>query len=627
MSFFGQNFLGFIAAAALIFESSAWAFQRPQYELRYLDDSSQLRVSYDYVIVGGGTSGLTVADRLTEDGKSTVLVIENGPLVESPLISEIMGGFGGMGSGYTYNTMSVPQSHLRNRTFPVLTGRVVGGSSAVNAMMTVRGTSEDYDRWGELFGQGSSWNWKNLLPYFKKALSFTLPDPLVASAFNITHDLQYWGNTSHIYAGWPSFQYPGLVPAIDAFREVPGVEFPVDSGAGRAGVYWFPTFLDPKNVQRSYAKTGHYERINRTNYDLIADTRVTKVLFDGRRAIGVSAQQTRLNTTLLSNVNASKEVILAAGAIHTPQLLQLSGLGPKKLLESAGVQTIVDLPGVGQNFQDHPMLSTVQNFTIHPEPSDLFGESNFSTWAQEVWAFNRTGPYSLGVGNVAAWLPMPVISPTYHETIASKLETQEHSAFLAPGTDPTVVEGYRAQMKNLASSIRSNNTAFYSLSLTGSRAPGGASVFLHPLSRGTVNIDVRKPNATEPIVDYRALSNPLDVEILVEFIKFTRLYHFNTSLAAFNPKEIAPGENVKSSEELAAYVQRSITPSEYHPSGTAAMLPRELGGVVNESLLVYGVDGLRIVDASIMPTLPGANTCQTVYAVAEKAADLIKSRL
>lgn len=173
-------------------------------------------------------------------------------------------------------------------------------------------------------------------------------------------------------------------------------------------------------------------------------------------------------------------------------------------------------------------------------------------------------------------------------------------------------------MQSLAAAIRSKNTAFYAMTISGSVVPSGAGVFLHPLSRGTVNINITHPDDTEPIVDYRTLSNPVDIDLLVEMIRFERQYLFNTSLSTFGPTEFAPGTAVVSDEALADVVRNHITPSEYHPSGTCAMLPLELGGVVDQNLRVYGVDGLRIVDASVMPMLPGANTCQPVYAIAER---------
>jgi len=156
------------------------------------------------------------------------------------------------------------------------------------------------------------------------------------------------------------------------------------------------------------------------------------------------------------------------------------------------------------------------------------------------------------------------------------------------------------------------------MTISGSSFPDTGGVLLHPLSRGTVNLNITHPENTEPVVDYRTLSNPIDVELIVEIIRFKRQYHFNTSLSAYGPNEISPGSDVLSDEKLAEVVTSGITPSEYHPIGTCAMLPLALGGVVDETLRVYGIDGLRIVDASVMPTLPGANTCQTVYAIAEK---------
>ncbi|RYO84339.1 hypothetical protein DL764_009349 [Monosporascus ibericus] len=444
----------------------------------------------------------------------------------------------------------------------------------------------------------------------------------------MVYDEQFWGNESKVYAGWPSFQYPGLVPQIEAFREMPGVEFPPDSGAGRAGVYWFPTFMDPKKVQRSYARTGHYDNLNRSNYDLITKSKVKKIVLDEGTATGVVFQQTKLNVTTDSTIKADKEVILAAGAIHTPQILQLSGIGPKKILDSAGIDTVVDLAGVGQNFQDHPVLSlriTLQNFAIHPNPQDLLVDGNFSAWAKAAWETNRTGPYSIATGNVAAWLGMPAISPDRHEDIAAKLDAQDHAAQLPPDTDPTVIAGYEAQMKAFVAAIRSPNTAFYSMPVSGSPVPSSGSVLLHSLSRGSVNVNTTDPYDAEPIVDYRALSNPIDADILVEFIKFTRRYHFNTSLAAYGPRETAPGPTVVEDEDIMDYLRTAVSPTLFHPSGTCAMLPKELGGVVDENLSVYGVGRLRVVDASIIPTLPGANTCQTVYAIAEKAADIIKA--
>ncbi|KAI1087401.1 putative GMC oxidoreductase [Rostrohypoxylon terebratum] len=617
--------LSFVTLLFAAVEPFAQASHRPEFQLRFLNGSSQLRPSYDYVIVGAGTAGLTIADRLTANGESTVLVVENGDIVDSPRIKQIYSGTAAMGPTWSYQINSVPQINLKNRTTAVLAGNLVGGSSAINAMMTVRGTSEDYDRWGSFFGNNSSWSWNGLLPYLKKALNFVPPDPAVAELVNITYDASYWGNSSGVYAGWPSFQWPGLTTQIEAFRDMPGVEFPPDSGAGKTGVYWFPTFMDPKQVERSYSRTGHFDGINRTNYDVVTKSHVIKVILEDGIASGVAFRQKIGNATTLTTIKANREVILSAGAIHSPQILQLSGIGPKKLLQSAGINISIDLPGVGQNFQDHPMMFmsiVLANFATHPSPRDMFGNPNFTDWAQELWRTNKTGPYSMGIGNAAAWLSLSVISPRF-ESIAAKLENQDHAAQLPPDTDETVIAGYIAQMKNMAASIRSPNTAFYNHVLSGAGS-SGSLINLHPLSRGSVNINVTDPFNTEPIVDYRALSNPVDTEVMIEFLRFTRRYFFETRLKELIPRQVQPPDYVNEPEDLAGFLAENLSPSEFHPSGTCAMMPRELGGVVDENLNVYGVKHLRVVDASIMPTLPGANTCQTVYAIAEKAVDLIK---
>ncbi len=257
------------------------------------------------------------------------------------------------------------------------------------------------------------------------------------------------------------------------------------------------------------------------------------------------------------------------------------------------------------------------NFTFHPSQEDLFMNATFRSWAQSVWSSNKTGPFSIATGNAAAWLPFRVISSRWAE-IASNLSSQDHGAYLPADTHPSVVAGYKAQLGSYAAALRGNNTAFYNAIISGG-SMNGALVDLHSLSRGTVNIDPTDPEGREPIVDYRTLSNPLDTALMVDMLRFTRRYYLNTTInKGFAPRENMPGDQVQSDADLASYLADSLSPTEFHPVGTCAMLPKELGGVVDEHLRVYGVKSLRIVDGSIMPTLPGANTCQTVYAVAEK---------
>jgi len=227
---------------------------------------------------------------------------------------------------------------------------------------------------------------------------------------------------------------------------------------------------------------------------------------------------------------------------------------------------------------------------------------------------------TIATGNAAAWLPFPVVS-NRSASLAAALAAQDHGAYLAPGTDATVVAGYKAQMTALAEALRTNGTAFYNGAITGTSG-SGILVDLHPLSRGTVHIDPANLGLTaEPRVDYRALANPLDAQVMADIVRFSRrFYTASPGGKRLGGGESAPGAAVQSDDDFRVWLERTLSPTEYHPVGTCAMMPRELGGVVDEQLRVYGVKNLRIVDGSIMPTLPGGNTCQTVYAVAEKVS-------
>jgi len=240
----------------------------------------------------------------------------------------------------------------------------------------------------------------------------------------------------------------------------------------------------------------------------------------------------------------------------------------------------------------------------------------------ELFNTNRTGPYSLGSGNAATMLPLPVIAPDTFEKLARAYELQDPGAYLPRGVDKTIVAGYAAQQKALAAAMRSRGTGYYNLYLSGGSREG-AIVFLHPTSRGTVLINITDPIFGDPIVDYRSLTNPTDLDIWIAFTRFTRRFFKVPSLQVYQPREVLPGLNVTSDEDIAAYVRESMNPSTFHPVGTCSMLPRELGGVVSQELLVYGVKHLSVVDASIMATIPGAYTQQTTYMIGEKVRFLL----
>ncbi|PGH12688.1 hypothetical protein AJ80_06634 [Polytolypa hystricis UAMH7299] len=586
---------------------SAWPLNSPYVTIN--TRQQQLEDEYDYIIVGGGTSGLTVGDRLTEDGQSTVLVIEYGYFGTFPSSHYFLSSVDtGMNPKRMFNLTSQPCPELNNRQFSVGIGCVVGGSSSVNGQVFLRGTSDELDTWAELGNDPSStWTWDGLLPYFKKGITLTPPDPAQAEEFNITYDAKYWGTESKIYATFGEGYLGGVMKVLyNAMRAMPNVNVPVDHGAGEAGLYWYTKSMDPQQYQRSYARTGHWDDVRRSNYEMIVGAKVNKILFDGDNASGVQWISRNDTNSQPVTVRARKEVILAAGTVHTPQVLMLSGIGPSNLLQQANIPVKVDLPGVGSNFQDHSYIPSI----------------GYQWGTSPNMPVTNPGNGGGGPPSLAAMLGLPAVTPDGYEQLAAAFEAQDPTQYLPSSYDETLKEGYRQQHKVMSRLMRSNNVIFLEVMMFGA---GGSVQNLHPMSRGTILIDPTNPEG-DMIVDYRAATNPIDLDVMVENIKFMRRFMTTGELAQYNARETRPGTGVSSDEQLAQWARGQIIPSVFHPIGTCVKMPREWGGVVDEQLQVYGVNKLSIIDASIMPTIPGATTSMTVYAVAEKAADIIKER-
>ncbi|PKS10689.1 hypothetical protein jhhlp_002445 [Lomentospora prolificans] len=557
--------------------------------------ADEIADEYDYVIVGGGTSGLTVGDRLTESGKYTVLVIEEG----------VFHDVTGFAPERMYDITSQPSPALNDRTFMVGIGKGVGGSSLVNGQVWLRGTTEEYDAWKTLGGSNAAdWDWDGLLPYFKKAMTLNPPTEEQIEKYKILYDLDYWGDGEIQVSFSNGTASEQTMILYEAMSKVDGMTIPADSGAGEAGLYWYPMAQDNVNYVRSYARTGHWDDINRENYQMITGSKVSNIIFgDDLTATGVTFRAS--NDTSAITVKAKREVILAAGAIHTPQILMLSGVGPADHLAEAGIEARVDLPGVGSNFQDHSYIPFI-GYTWGIPPND-----------EEPYYGPGSGPDAHP--NLAAMMGLPVITPDRYQEIAAKYAAQEPTEFLPAHYTEEQIEGYRQQQAVFSKLMESSNVVFNEMMLSG---PGGSVQNLHPCSRGDIRLNVSSPES-EVLVDYRAGSNPLDLEIMVEIVKFMRRFMTTGDLEQYQAIESAPGPDVETDEQLLEWVKNNIIPSVFHPIGTTAKMPREWGGVVDEDLFVYGTKNLRIIDSGIQPTLIGATTCETVYAVAEKIAERI----
>lgn len=502
----------------------------------------------------------------------------------------------------------------------VSVGALVGGGSGVNGMTFDRGSKADYDAWETLGNTG--WSWSTLLPYFKKSVTWNPPTPDIAEKYNYTWDTESaYGGRGPIQLSLPPYGWPVMGLMWEAWKQM-GVPKTKEGANGNAvGVFHVPSPMDPVTRTRSYARTAHYDPYrNRSNYHLLTGHQVTEIRFvsDVRRtATGVNVVQRGTNGPKIA-IQAKREVILAAGAVWTPWILQRSGFGPKSVLEAAGIPVKKDFPGVGANLQEHPFAQTVRSFTnnLFPNTNVLLSNTTFYEEALREYNENRTGPLTLARGNQLALLPLKTVQPQWEDIIRAMLsQTAEH--YLPQTYDKNLTEGFIAQLNVIADLF--NRTDNAAIEFPFGSSPVAGSVLLRTLSRGVININTSNPLAP-PVVEYRTFSNPIDIANAVAAFKYSRKFMSLPVFQGLAPVETVPGLNVTSDEDIAIALKSIFNPVFAHPSGTAAMMPEKYGGVVGPDLRVYGARRLSIADASIMPLLPGTHICTTVYAVAEKAS-------
>ncbi|KAH7634025.1 hypothetical protein B0T09DRAFT_101695 [Sordaria sp. MPI-SDFR-AT-0083] len=590
----------------------AAAYPQLQAELRHRTIKPEdTKGAYDYIIVGGGQSGLVVANRLSEDPKVSVLVVEYGYFDNSYDVLDHNNIFRDT-TAWEYNITSVAQTGLgeANRFQKIRSAAVVGGGSAINGMFFNRGSAEDYDDWEKLGNPG--WGFNGLLPYFRKSQTLQTPNPNLARDFNVTWDSTAFGN-GPIQASIYPVQYPEVGKWYQGFVEA-GLEPQQSGDNGHAhGLFWSTRAVDDRTRTRSYARNQYYDPIkDRKNLDLLTGWRVNTVKFDKNKQVTGIVMQPRDSINdpkaKTTTIKAKKEVVLSSGAYHTPQILQRSGIGPASHLKKANIPVLVDLPGVGSNLQDHAVVSMYYQYTnakpLPPPPAE--------------------GPYPV-MANSVALLPVKDMAPSSYLSIARDYLAQQIEKVLPESYTKEQKAGYLKQRELLAADMKKKTAAFVEIPFTGND-PLYIMVQMKPVSRGTVMLNTTDIYA-EPVVDFRTFFNPVDVAIARESLKFVRdILHKTPSFQSLGPLELDPGLGVAGDEALDNRVRSNAGSTTAHQSGTAAMMPRELGGVVDSQLRVYGVRGLRVVDTSIMPLVPAAHTCSSTYAVAEKGADLIKGR-
>ena len=402
---------------------------------------------------------------------------------------------------------------------------------------------------------------------------------------------------------------------------------------------------------------------SRPNYHLLTGNAVSRINFVGQNATGVEVRSVEpivpVTTFADSNVqwlnretfefgyvNADKEVILAAGAAHTPQVLQLSGVGPKSLLNRLDIPIVVDLPGVGQNFQDQPTFYPSYNcepvstnhiadlhlyrwltISVFPVTSNIVPNADTldsnATYADEqlqLYYSSHQGAYTLckNSGNVVAFNPLPHVTLNYTSIIAIAASLSASSLY-SPDVDPSIITGYEAQRNIILNLYNSTATAVVETGFTSHSEV--ALTLSKPLSRGTISISNRDP-LNPPLVDWGALTNPADVEIMVAALKKQRELMATQAMQELGPIELTPGSNVTIDADIRAALRQQMQPTYAHLCSTCSMMKKELGGVIGPDLLVYGTKALSVVDASIMPLIPSTHTSATVYAIAEKVGQM-----
>jgi choline dehydrogenase len=519
---------------------------------------------YDYIIVGAGSAGCVLAHRLTEDASTRVLLLEAGA-PDRPLTLHMPAAFSTFfKSRYDWAYNTVPQPHLQQRRLYWPRGKVLGGSSAINAMIYTRGHPSDYDHWHALGNRG--WRFADVLPYFKKgehheggtSAYHGIGGPLHVADLRCTNPLSHAFIAAGIELG---------LPRNEDFN-----------GPDQEGVGWFQ--VTQQGGRRQSAATAYLKPAwHRRNLTICTRAHVGRVLFDRRRAVGVLIREHGRPQRL----RAAREVLLCAGAVNSPQVLMLSGIGRAEHLRRLGLAVVMDLPGVGQHLQDH--LGVAVACACH-RPVSMAGAGTVGNLLR--YLLGHQGPLTSNIAEAGGFVKLTPAAPA-----------PDLQLFFAPA---------------------------YFLNHGFSRPAGHGftvvAALLRPQSRGCITLASSDP-CDPPVIHPEYLREAADLQALLEGLRLCRRLAHTTAFESFRGPEIAPGAAAHSDAALIDAIRKTAETC-YHPVGTCKMGQDSLA-VVDPALRVHGIDGLRVVDASIMPTIVRGTTNAPTLMIAEKAAVLIKN--
>jgi choline dehydrogenase-like flavoprotein len=529
--------------------------------------------AFDYIIAGAGSAGCVLANRLSADPGLRVLLLEAGPPDRNPYI-HLPAGFAKLtGSAANWGYSTVPQQHVGSREMWYPQGRVLGGSSSINAQVYTRGHAKDYDEWAAADGC-TGWSYKDVLPYFRRA-----------------EDNQCFSNEYHGTGGPLGVSdqtSPHLITKVflRAAQEA-GLPFNPDFNGERqegCGLYQ----VTQRNARRCSTAVGYLKPVlHRANLTLLTGVHTTRVLIENGRAVGVEVAYASGRQRGL--LRAEREVIVTAGAIGSPKLLLLSGIGPADELKPLGIPLAHDLPGVGRNLQDHMDVYAVNELT-GDHSYDKHLKPHKQLWAGLEYVLFRTGPVAsnLAEGGAFWFADGDARSPDiqFHFMVGSGLE---HGL---------------EKLKNCGVTLN--------------------SAFLRPRARGSVRLQTADPLAS-PLIDPNYWGDSYDRKISIEGFRIARRIMASPAFKPFVLAERLPGPQVQTDEEIAAYAGK-FSKTDYHPVGTCKMGVDDTA-VVDTSLRVRGLQGLRVCDSSVMPRLVSSNTNAATIMIAEKASDHVLGKL